>query len=52
MREVIELKALATFDGQCLVVVFPRGKDKQLTASTGFHACTARLGKVGKAVFL
>ena len=52
MREVIELKALVSVDDQCLVVMFPRGKNKQLTARTGIHTCSARLSKVSKFVAL
>lgn len=39
-------------DGEALVVVLPRGKEKELTAHAGIHALTAGLGEVGKAVFL
>ena len=52
LGHVVEGHALVTADGEVLVVMFPWGKQQQLTAAAGLHALTARFGQIGKTVFL
>lgn len=49
---LVELEALASFDGEAFAVVFPGGEQEELSALAGFHALAAGLGEVGEAVLL